>query len=57
MDLKNLLIEIKDYIEETEDANLGECGDSRTLEDIIKSNNMPDIYYKVCKAIENLTND
>jgi len=52
----NLLLEIKKYIEETEETMESEYGCGYSLSKLIELNRMPDLYFKVLKEIEILNN-
>ena len=54
MDMKILLLEIKDYIEKTEGTLEDEFGSGRELEQLIKTDQMPEIYAKVIEVISDL---
>lgn len=49
---KELLLEIKKYIEFTEETIDGEWGIGRNLQQLIKDNEMPDIYDKIIELLK-----
>jgi hypothetical protein len=49
---KDLLLEIKEYIEDTEAMIDGEWGSCRSLEALIADNEMPELYTKVCELLK-----
>lgn len=49
---RNLLDEIIKYIEDVEDKIEGEWGSRRPLDQLIKENAMPDVYYKLVSMRE-----
>ena len=49
---KDLLLEIKEYIEETEVQNDGEWGWNRSLEKLIADAKMPKLYDKICELLK-----
>lgn len=51
MDLE-LLKEMKKYIEMWEVENLNEWGGGGTLEDLLEDEEMPELYYKICKLLD-----
>lgn len=53
-DLKDLLLKIKDYIENKEEVIDGEWGHCRDLGKIIEDGDMPEIYNEICEVIEKL---
>jgi hypothetical protein len=48
---KELLIQIKEYIEKWEHEKDNEWGDCRSLEKIIQDGDMPELYNRICKLI------
>ena len=50
---KELLKEIKEYIEEAEVLVECEWGFCRGLEELKKAKEMPDLYYKILKELNN----
>ncbi|MEY2882167.1 MAG: hypothetical protein RLZZ15_4547, partial [Verrucomicrobiota bacterium] len=51
--LKQLLHDVKSYIESTEVSNDGEWGSSRSLAELIEAKAMPEIYARVLAALAN----
>ena len=49
---KDLLLEIKTYIEEQEVQNDGEWGWNRSLEKLISDGIMPELYTKICELLK-----
>ena len=47
----DMLVEIRDYVEEVEVKIDGEWGSGRTVEQLIAAGYMPDFYPKICKMI------
>ncbi|HEY8891399.1 MAG TPA: hypothetical protein VIM70_14215 [Clostridium sp.] len=52
--MKDLLLKVKDYIEDAEETIDNEHGLIRNVEKIIADGDMPDVYDEVLKALENL---
>lgn len=52
--MKELLLRIKEYIEEAQENIDSEWGSCRSVEDIINDGEMPDIYNDLIKAISKL---
>lgn len=52
--MEELLKEMKEYIEEKERWDEQEYGNGRKIEEVIESNDMPDIYYKICEALNSI---
>jgi ribosome-associated protein YbcJ (S4-like RNA binding protein) len=48
---RELIKQIKEYIEETEVKVDGEWGDCRDLKELIRDGEMPDIYFEVCNLL------
>ncbi|MEJ3719213.1 hypothetical protein WGM54_14425 [Paenibacillus polymyxa] len=53
--MKSLLIEVKEYLEKDMLDYASEWGDF-TLEDLIKNEDMPSVYYKVIDKIKEMSN-
>lgn len=52
----NVLLEMKEYIEDFEEFKQEEPGTGYELADLIELNKMPALYYKILKEIETLNN-
>lgn len=52
--MKDLLLKVKDYIEDAEEKLDWEHGLSRNIEKIIADGDMPEIYSEILKALETL---
>jgi len=48
---KELLTQVKEYIEENELIKSGEWGMDESLSDLIKGNKMPEIYTSICSLL------
>jgi len=53
MDDLEFLTQIKTYIEQMEVAVDGEWGAGRSLEQLVKENEMPELYFEVLNRIKN----
>lgn len=52
-----LLLQIKQYIEDVEVQIEGEWGSCRELDELLRDDAMPIIYYKLCETIDNIKNN
>ena len=52
-----LLIEMKEYIEDMEETVEGEWGSGRSIDYLLANKKMPELYYKIIKEINQKENN